>query len=387
MAMTLAEHLDPKRSPKRILALDGGGIRGVLTLEYLDSIESLLRERFKAGSEFRLCDYFDLIGGTSTGSIIAAGLACGMSVAELKDLYNKLGSSIFKGDLFRQGVVRAKYDAAPVRAALETALGGRTLLGGPELRTGLMVMTKRLDTGSPWPLHNNPQARYFNPVGGTAIANKDFSLSAVVRASTAAPHYFDPESIEVARNQGQTVAGAFVDGGVSPFNDPALQLLMLATLEGYRFCWATGADALLLISVGTGTYRDGLPTEKIMGMPAAEQAVRALGSLMNDCAATNHQLLQWLTRCLTPWSINREVGDMVGDSAAGPRLATYARYNAILSKDWLHANLAIDMSDDDIEKVRQMDNAQGISGLQRIGHAGAVSQIKATHFPGIFDLH
>ena len=50
------------------------------------------------GDGLRLCDYFDLIGGTSTGSIIAAGLACGMSVAELKTLYHSIGMKVFERD-------------------------------------------------------------------------------------------------------------------------------------------------------------------------------------------------------------------------------------------------------------------------------------------------
>jgi patatin-like phospholipase/acyl hydrolase len=66
--------------PKRILSLDGGGIRGVLTLQFLDRIEAMLRNRTGI-PDLVLCDYFDLIGGTSTGSIIAAALACGFSVA------------------------------------------------------------------------------------------------------------------------------------------------------------------------------------------------------------------------------------------------------------------------------------------------------------------
>ena len=77
-------HLDPNRGPKRILALDGGGVRGVLTLQFLQALETLITARF--GEKTRLCDYFDLIGGTSTGSIIAAGLACGMTVGALRDL-------------------------------------------------------------------------------------------------------------------------------------------------------------------------------------------------------------------------------------------------------------------------------------------------------------
>jgi patatin-like phospholipase/acyl hydrolase len=77
LPLTKAQHLDPNTRPKRILALDGGGIRGVLTLEYLEAIEALLRQR-RNDPDLLLSDYFDLIGGTSTGSIIAAGLACGV---------------------------------------------------------------------------------------------------------------------------------------------------------------------------------------------------------------------------------------------------------------------------------------------------------------------
>ncbi|MFM7550941.1 MAG: patatin-like phospholipase family protein [Cyanobacteriota bacterium] len=73
-APTLAQHL-AAGGPKRVLALDGGGVRGILTLGFLERIEWLLRQRHGGDPAFRLCDYFDLIAGTSTGSIIAALLA------------------------------------------------------------------------------------------------------------------------------------------------------------------------------------------------------------------------------------------------------------------------------------------------------------------------
>ena len=72
---SLEQHLDPSVTPKRILSLDGGGIRGVITLQFLEKIETILRKRHGDNPDFRLCHYFDLIGGTSTGAIIAAGLA------------------------------------------------------------------------------------------------------------------------------------------------------------------------------------------------------------------------------------------------------------------------------------------------------------------------
>jgi patatin-like phospholipase/acyl hydrolase len=78
-----------------MLALDGGGIRGLLTLQVLDRLEQELRQRLEAGPGFRLCDFFDLIGGTSTGAIIAAGLVRGMSTSELIAFYREFGREAF----------------------------------------------------------------------------------------------------------------------------------------------------------------------------------------------------------------------------------------------------------------------------------------------------
>ena len=66
----LIDRLDAK-TPKKILSLDGGGIRGALTLGYLKKIEDILKTKFSENKSFVLSDYFDLIGGTSTGAIIA----------------------------------------------------------------------------------------------------------------------------------------------------------------------------------------------------------------------------------------------------------------------------------------------------------------------------
>jgi len=77
--------------PKRILAIDGGGVRGVISLTFLLRIEKILRERTN-NPQLRLCDYFDLIGGTSTGAIIATGLALGFSVEHLISIYFHVGN-------------------------------------------------------------------------------------------------------------------------------------------------------------------------------------------------------------------------------------------------------------------------------------------------------
>jgi len=382
MPLTKADHLDRTRTPKRVLALDGGGIRGILTLEYLGVIEDVLRKR-TGRADLVLSDYFDLIGGTSTGSIIAAALACGLTVADLKSLYREIGGTVFHPSFIRGtflgGTLVPKFPSDAVRRALDAHLGADTTLDGDRIRTGLMVMTKRLDTGSPWPLHNHPDAPY-------AAQDGKLLLTQIVRASTAAPTYFAPERIAISSRDGEVVDGAFVDGGVSPFNDPALQLLMVAIVHGHGFRWQTGADDLLLISVGTGTYKQKYTAEALVGMVAAKQGICALQSLMDDCARMNQAVLQLLTASLTPWKIDRAFGDMAADSASGPKLATYARYNVLLEPEWLATTVKVAYDADRIAKIAAMDDPTNMDDLAEIGKLAAAIQVKPEHFPARFDL-
>src|SRR6516162_8511777 len=89
------EHLRRDGLPKRILALDGGGLRGIVSLAILQKIEESLRERYDSNPDFRLCHYFDLIAGTSTGAIIAATLALGWRVKDIRNKYMDLGRRVF----------------------------------------------------------------------------------------------------------------------------------------------------------------------------------------------------------------------------------------------------------------------------------------------------
>ena len=242
--MSLLDRLvDP--GPKRILALDGGGIRGVVTLGFLARIEAILRERH-GREDLVLADYFDLIGGTSTGSIIAAALAIGMTVDQIRELYLAAGGDAFGTKLPFYARLRATYDKAPLERLLQQRLG--TIgMGDPAVRTGLCIVAKRADTNSTWPMHNHPRGRYYE-------ANRRVPLWQAVRASTAAPTLFVPELMEIPDRQGRPQPVAFVDGGVSMAVNPALQLFLLATLQAYAFRWATGADKLLLVSAGTGVW-------------------------------------------------------------------------------------------------------------------------------------
>ena len=391
MARTLEEHLFAP-GPKRILALDGGGVRGALTLSYLERMESLLRERSGGDPSFRLCDYFDLIGGTSTGLIIATGLALGFQVSQLQDLYRSLAKSVFEKPPFRFGVLVPKFGRQPLVDALIEHFGQR-VLGSPDLRTGLMIMTKRMDSSSPWPLHNNPRGRYFNErPKSAAIANRHFLLWQIVRASTAAPHYFEPERLQVATDtDGRYVDGAFVDGGVSPSNNPSLQLLMMATLEGFKLQWPLGREKLLLVSVGTGDGEEAIAPDRVLNMTAAEQAMRALAGLMTDCDALVRTMMQWLGEMPAEpqqvrTMIDREIGDLAGDRLGGEKWLSYVRYNATLEGNWLRSNVGLDISDADAATLRAMDDPSNVAMLEKVGAAAAAVQIRPEHFVDAFNV-
>ena len=243
-----------RSGPKKLLAIDGGGIRGVIALEVLLEIEKILGG---GRSEFRLASYFDYISGTSTGAIIAAGLSLGMSVRQLLDFYQEKGPLMFDhASLLRR--FRQKFDDRNLASMLQEVMGTETTLGSDRLQTLLMVVLRNATTDSPWPVSNNPCAKYNDPA--RPDCNLELPLWRLVRASTAAPTYFPPEVVQIGPNN-----FIFVDGGVTMYNNPAFLTFLMATTKAYwpnkeklgprEVAWpaATGADTLLLVSVGTGT--------------------------------------------------------------------------------------------------------------------------------------
>jgi len=367
--------------PKRILTLDGGGIRGALSLGFLKRMEDILRDRAGGDPEFRLCDYFDLIAGTSTGSIIAAGLSVGFTVEKLQEIYRSLSNEVFKKPLWRLGLYTSKFPLEPLVRAL-TEFYDDIKLGDDEVRTGLMIMAKRLDTGSPWVIHNNPRGRFYDS-DGSWIPNKEYLLREVVRASTAAPHYFEPEGIQIAAD----VEGAFVDGGVSPFNNPALQSLMLATLDGFGLKWPFGADKLMVVSVGTGSRSLKIDSRKVLDMPAVALAGQSVLSIMADCDWLNQAILQWMSRSPTAWQIDSEVEylheDVIG---GGEPLIHYLRYNILFDPVWLKRELNLAMNQEESDSLFAMDQPKNVDKLANLGTTAGLVQVKEEHFPVNFDV-
>jgi patatin-like phospholipase/acyl hydrolase len=373
--MTLSEKLTAQ-GPKRILSLDGGGIRGVVTLGFLDRIEQILAERHPHIRDFRLCQYFDLIGGTSTGSIIAAALAIGMKVAEIKEKYLDLGGKIFAS---KKGIIKylfnaEKYNSKPIKKELRNFFGEIYLGDQEAIRTGLCIVTKRADTFSTWPLINHPRGQFYQE-------NMSIPLWQAVRASTAAPTYFIPEIVDVGPNE----KGTFVDGGVSMANNPALQLFLLAVLKGYPFRWKTGSENLFLVSLGTGTSTKKYDFKEYDKASLMKWAATIPNLLMEDANYLNQMMLQYLSESPTARVIDGEVGDLSGDLLHGKAALSYVRYNVLLEQDHLK-DLGLSYPSKKIEGFLEMDRAENRYELAKIGDAAGRKYVQSDHIPVSFNI-
>ena len=366
--MDLLERLKSK-GPKRILSLDGGGIRGAITVGFLEQIEKVLRDR-SGNQSLKLCDYFDLIGGTSTGAIIASALAIGMEASEIKEMYLKLGGKIFgmKRSWFKR--LNATFDKRPLEKELKRLFKDKTI-GDSSIKTGLCIVTKRADTGSTWPLINHPEGMFYQD-------NSPILLRRAVRASTAAPTYFIPEKFDVGQGQ----IGAFVDGGVSMANNPALQLFLVATLKGFHFHWPSGKDNLLLVSVGTGAWKRNDNVDDVVKGKLWDWAKQVPSMLMEDASWHNQLILQYLSSTPTPWEIDSEIGDLSSDLLLSEPALHYLRYNVPLEKNELDK---LGFTDVNVESLREMSEAKNRDVLVKIGKKAAEQQVLDEHFPKSFD--
>lgn len=176
--------------PRRVLTIDGGGIKGVFPAAFLADLESELDQP--------LASYFDLIAGTSTGGIIALALGLGIPASDILDFYEKKGPAIFKGSKrlgpLRQ-LVAAKYDPAPLKAALTEVFGDRRV---GESTTRLVIPALNLSTGEVNVFKTAHHERF----------ERDYKLPAVdvAMATAAAPTFFPTHRL--------TNGVPLVDGGM-----------------------------------------------------------------------------------------------------------------------------------------------------------------------------
>lgn len=378
---------------KKLLALDGGGIRGLITVEILAGMEALLRK--ETGSQtLVLGDYFDYVAGTSTGAIIATCISLGMPMERIREFYQANGEAMFdKAWLHRRHLHKYEDErlATTLREVLQDAAtrvleqrgqkaGAREVptLGTDALRTLLMIVMRNASTDSPWPVSNNPNAKYNDR--SRPDCNLDIPLWQLVRASTAAPTYFPPEVVKLGTRE-----FVFVDGGITTYNNPAFILFLMATTGAYRLGWPTGADRMLLVSVGTGTspeankYLD--PTE----MNILYNAGSIPSALMFAALNEQDMLCRIFGACRHGASIDEEVGTLMdGDGACqglAPKLFTYARYNVELTRVALNK---LGLHHIQPEHVQKLDSIAYIPELQEVGGKVA-GQVNASHFSGFLD--
>jgi len=205
-------------STYKVLALDGGGIKGAFSASVLADFEENLGEP--------LVDYFDLIAGTSTGGIIALGLGLGLPAKDILGFYETHGATIFSGARGLAGrLLGAKYDSRPLQSALQGVFGDR-LLG--EANTKLVIPSTNLETGEVHVFKTAHHERFDRDYKARVV---DVALS-----TAAAPTYF--------RTHRLPAGTPLIDGGVwanNPMGAAAVEAL--GVLE-----WPKGAVKLLSIS-------------------------------------------------------------------------------------------------------------------------------------------
>lgn len=378
--MELADKRDGA-GPRRMLALDGGGIRGLITIEVLAEMERLVRRDTGRGDAV-LADYFDYVAGTSTGAILATCVSLGMPVDRIRQFYQENGEAMFdKAALLRR--FRYKFEDDRLAAMLrevfneyrgpeEQAAGRDLTLGSPALRTLLLLVMRNATTDSPWPVSNNPRAKYNER--SRPDCNLDLPLWQLVRASTAAPTYFPPEQVRVGDRQ-----FLFVDGGVTPYNNPAFLLFLMATAEPYRLQWAAGRERMLLVSVGTGVSAQANADLQPGEMNLLYHAGSVPSALMFAALNEQDMLCRVFGDCRFGAALDRELGDLCGARGpVEPKLFTYVRYNAELSRAGLDQ---MGLPDVHPEAVQKLDSVAHMEELKRVGEAVA-RQVEAEHFQG-----
>lgn len=233
-----------------ILSLDGGGIRGLITARILQELEIRTKRP--------ICQLFDLIVGTSTGGVLAAGLArprnghaegpC--SAEELAHLYSQRGREIFarsfwKGVTSLGGLSDERYDAAPLEGILDEILGDAEL---KDTVPHIIVTSYDIERREPY-LFKTSKAR-------SGEEGRNHLLRHVARATSAAPTYFEAFLLDESQWSGENAnRRALVDGGVFA-NNPSMIALSEALSSG------TDISKVLLCAVGTGMNDRKIPYEE-----------------------------------------------------------------------------------------------------------------------------
>jgi hypothetical protein len=321
-----------------------------------------------------LADHFDFFAGTSTGAIIATCLCWGMSVEEILNFYVKHGGTMFQPVPWYRPLKKyfvSRFQAKPLTDLLQKIFSedgnGQVpaLLGSARLKKLLLVVVRNHTTGSQWPLTNNPKAMYNDP--SLPDCNLKIPLWQVVRASTAAPVYFDPEVIEMAGR-----SSIFVDGSVTPYNNPALIAALTAVMPCYNVNWIPGPENIRLISVGTIRFSSGLP-KKLRKLWLGKNVSLIPSALIQGIAWQQDYLCRCLGKCLYGDELDGEIGNLISAQLPGSRWFSYVRYNQSYKIEAVEELLKT------YPRLSQIDAVHAIPALREIGQKYAAENIKLDH--------
>lgn len=230
--------MDSKKTFK-ILSIDGGGIRGVYSAHILKRIE----EEF----DLKLHDYFDLIAGTSTGSIIAGGIACNIPIQEIENLYIEKGNDIFTKRKNRLipflpclGAFISTYSANPLKKILDEKFSDKKL---KDVDKKLIIPSTDVYNGDVFIAKSNYHKDF--------VRDLNIKVADAILGSCSAPMYFDPHPV-----------GSYLlaDGGLWA-NNPSL----IAMIDAIKRCDETLAN-IKILSIGTGLYKPEFKSSKKWGI-------------------------------------------------------------------------------------------------------------------------
>ena len=247
-----------------ILSLDGGGTRGVYSAQVLACIEQV------TGAPAR--ELFDLIAGTSTGSIIAGAAAVGIPMCEVVQLFEDESQRIFRRRWLGSFHVRSKYPRRSLEQVIRGCVSDLTL---GQISTPLMIMGSDISTGG---VHVFKSA-YPKALGEPYVRDSDVALSDAILASCAAPTYFDPVPV-----------GEFLlaDGGLWA-NNPSIMALTEAVSK-----FNSTVEEVRILSIGTGHSVNIYSRRSLWGLITGwgrEKLVSYVLRLQSDASANMAKLL------------------------------------------------------------------------------------------------
>jgi patatin-like phospholipase/acyl hydrolase len=225
-----------------ILSIDGGGIRGIIPAKFLTELEAQIQ---KEKPRSKLYEHFDIICGTSTGAIIAIGLALGVPAKELLRFYLNYASSIFPRWIWNmdklKGLYRPLYSNKTLLKSLHnvyaSATGGKTALLH-DAKTKLCIPAFNGGTGEINVLKTGHHPEY----------NRDYKIPAhhVALSSASAPVYFPPHSFQFSNELGQGTNLNMIDGGLFANNPTLIGLFEATDKLNCQF------QDIKILSLGTG---------------------------------------------------------------------------------------------------------------------------------------